>query len=592
MPSDNPNIFQPPRGVGDSKNPVSKDQLLATASWKVVDSIYQKGSIYLGRNAQGDMVGINDDRHIFTAAGNRAGKGTSLIIPNLYLWEGSAVVIDPKGENAAITAQHRASKSGHKVVAIDPLGEAGLDDAYLGYYNPLDIIDINSDEAIDSAGMIADSLIVKANSKDMHWDESARDLIMGVILHVCDTEEGEMRNLGRVLQLLNKGDPEFAQVLLIAETEKHKDDEDYMPIPPNGFDALWSHMALTDAINENVSDLIQGAARSIQEMGDNERGGVLSTARRNLRFLGTPKIKHALSRTNFDIDALKTSKGGMSIYLCLPARMFPTHARFLRLIISLLLFRMEEIGLAKPVSGHAILFVLDEFAALGHMEMLEKAAGLMAGYGVKLWPIVQDLSQMQKHYKESWQTFLANAGVMTFFANSDLTTLDWLSKRIGQTEIIRENEGQTISNTEGQSNSQSQSQSDGHNYSDSSTQSQSDMAPLSQAATVQGGQSLFDIFTRRMKRSTSNSQSQGHTEGGSQQHSKSSQHTENISETKGHSKSEQIYKTPLMTQDEIASHFNRESGMSMAFISGKGPYAIKRTPYYEDEAFKQLWKAS
>jgi len=83
-----------PRGFG-----TDKEQLLATASWYAATEVYREGAIYLGRNEQGRPIGINDDRHIFTAAGNRAGKGTSLIIPNLYLWEGSAVIIDPKGEN-------------------------------------------------------------------------------------------------------------------------------------------------------------------------------------------------------------------------------------------------------------------------------------------------------------------------------------------------------------------------------------------------------------------------------------------------------------------------------------------------------------
>lgn len=126
------------------------------------------------------------------------------------------------------------------------------------------------------------------------------------------------------------------------------------------------------------------------------------------------------------------------LYLCLPARFIPTHARFLRLMLNLMLYRMEAQGLDQPRCGYPVLFVLDEFAALGRLEVIEKAAGLMAGYGVKLWPILQDLGQLKRHYKESWETFLGNAGILQFFANADLTTLDWLSKRMGQIELVRE----------------------------------------------------------------------------------------------------------------------------------------------------------
>jgi hypothetical protein len=44
------------------------------------------------------------------------------------------------------------------------------------------------------------------------------------------------------------------------------------------------------------------------------------------------------------------------------------------------------------------LFLLDEFAALGRLEAVERAMGLMAGYGLQLWPILQDLSQLRDLY--------------------------------------------------------------------------------------------------------------------------------------------------------------------------------------------------
>ena len=45
-----------------------------------------------------------------------------------------------------------------------------------------------------------------------------------------------------------------------------------------------------------------------------------------------------------------------------------------------------------------ILFLLDEFAALGRLEAVERAMGLMAGYGLQLWPILQDMSQLRALY--------------------------------------------------------------------------------------------------------------------------------------------------------------------------------------------------
>lgn len=65
-----------------------------------------EGGLILGRR-EGRLIGWKDDRHVLTVAGSRTGKGVSLIVPNLLLYEGAALVIDPKGENAKITAARR-----------------------------------------------------------------------------------------------------------------------------------------------------------------------------------------------------------------------------------------------------------------------------------------------------------------------------------------------------------------------------------------------------------------------------------------------------------------------------------------------------
>jgi type IV secretory pathway TraG/TraD family ATPase VirD4 len=49
---------------------------------------------------------------------------------------------------------------------------------------------------------------------------------------------------------------------------------------------------------------------------------------------------------------------------------------------------------------------------------------------------LQDLSQLKALYKERWETFIANAGVVCGFAPNDLTTAEWMSKRSGQTTVV------------------------------------------------------------------------------------------------------------------------------------------------------------
>ena len=68
----------------------------------------------------GIPIGNRDDRHLTVVAGSRSGKGRSYIVPNLLSYNGSTIVIDPKGENAAITARYRAQELGQNVHILDP----------------------------------------------------------------------------------------------------------------------------------------------------------------------------------------------------------------------------------------------------------------------------------------------------------------------------------------------------------------------------------------------------------------------------------------------------------------------------------------
>jgi type IV secretion system protein VirD4 len=61
---------------------------------------------------------------------------------------------------------------------------------------------------------------------------------------------------------------------------------------------------------------------------------------------------------------------------------------------------------------------------------------LLAGSGVRMWVIVQNLGQLKRYYKDGWETFIANAGVVTAFANADLDTLGYLKGKLGTVPFV------------------------------------------------------------------------------------------------------------------------------------------------------------
>ena len=84
--------------------------------------LYRAGahSILLGRH-RGRLLAFNGDLHPFLAAATGTGKGVGFVVPNLLHWQGSAIVLDIKGENYTLTSGYRGRTLGQKVYRFDPL---------------------------------------------------------------------------------------------------------------------------------------------------------------------------------------------------------------------------------------------------------------------------------------------------------------------------------------------------------------------------------------------------------------------------------------------------------------------------------------
>ncbi len=389
------------------------------------------GQIWIGETADGDSdpIGYGDERHVCLVSGSRGGKGTGIIIPNLCLWPGSALVIDPKGENATVTARRRGAGSvycygmGQTVCILDPFGEVQLDASLKGRFNPLDAIDAGGDFAVDDAGRIAASLVVSENQTDKFFEESALNLIKGLILHVLTDPDFEgNRNLVSVWRLVNQGDWQAVELLRSAKHEKI----------PSAFDLLWEGLRR----NPRYNGLIAGIGEEMRSMADRTRDGIRKTAATHLDFIGGAPMQRVLEASDMDLARIKTDPKGLTIYLTLPQRYMKTHFRWLRLMTDLAIGEMERIK-GRPATGYPTLFVLDEFAGLKRMEVIEHAAAQAAGFGAKFFFVVQSLGQLKEVYKESWETFIGNSGLKLYFNVEDDFTRAYLSRQFGEREVRR-----------------------------------------------------------------------------------------------------------------------------------------------------------
>lgn len=614
---------------------------LATAQWADPAFVekqypYRDGTIWLGRSASPDQapLGFKDDRHICLVSGNRGGKGTSSIITNLCLWPGSVVVVDPKGENATVTTARRGQGSDYcegmdqAVHVLDPFNAAQVEDRYRSRFNPLDAIDPDSDNAVDLAGRIADAITVMHESSDPYWDESARSMVRGLILHiVTDPEYEGRRNLITLRELVTRGDWQSAQALRqMGERTVSR---------PQGL--LWAAVKKNQALDGAVTSVGSTFVELFKDSPEQFQS-ILQVVNRNTEFIESPGMKRCLETSDFDLAELKTKREGLTLYLCLPQGYMGTHYRWLRMIISLIVKEMESVR-GQPATGHPVLMLLDEFAGLKRMEIIENAVAQLAGFGVKMFFVLQTLEQLKAVYKDNWETFLANAGLKLFFSLEDHFSREYVSKLIGETEIMREvhSAGDSSSESESASESKSQSRSEsigdsashGHSVSEGTNRSSSRSESHGTNRSSSSGQSISSSASwfptsllklagsSSISQTSSQSSSVGRSESWSRSESRGTSHGTSDSMTTGRSHtagtsdsetsgathgtsqgrtsgtSETVHRRPLISPDEIGQVFariddrNRAAypGLGLALIAGQSPVAFRRVNYYEDLQF-------
>jgi Type IV secretory system Conjugative DNA transfer/Bacterial SH3 domain len=406
-----------------------------------------------------------------------------------------------------------------------------------------------------------------------YWEEAARNLIKGLILHVLSAAYlREHRNLVTVRRLLTQGD------WLTLEELRDAGDGDDMP---SAFEVLWSRMRRNPAFN----GVVAGVGEQMIGMADKQRSGVLESARTNTEFLDSIPMQRLLETSDFDLGELKTNPQGLTVYLTLPQRFMETHYRWLRLMIVLAVGEMERIK-GRPATGHPTLFLLDEFAGLKRMEVIENAAAQAAGFGIKFLFVVQNLPQLQDLYDKSWETFFGNSGLKLFFHIDDDFTKNYLSRQLGEVETLR----QTQSGSQSQSTNRSTT--DGQSFSTNTGTSSGVTAGSSTGHSRNYGRFFTLFLTGRGSQSGENwSSSTTQNWGRSASTSLSTSQSAGDSTTSGWG--EGVHKRPLLNPDEIGRLLARIDdrrrpgypGLVLALVPGEYPLLARRVNYFESPWF-------
>ena len=349
--------------------------------------------IVLGRK-RGRFLTFGGSEHVIVEAPTRSGKGTGIVIPNLLTWQGSVVVLDVKRENYDASAGFRAHY-GQQVFLFNPTDREGR----TARYNPLAYIDrTDPDDIIIELQKIATMLFVAPEHGEAFWANGARTGFAGVGAWLAETSD-EPLTMGAIYRHLTDGD---ARSYFKKELANPR-------------------LNLSTGCRTALSDFAGGS--------DNSFADIKKTITNVLGLWLNPLVDAATATSDFDLRQLRSRP--MSIYLGVSPdeldRIAPLYNLLFQQLIDLNVRALPDENSAVPV-----LVILDEFARLGRASVIASAFSYVAGYGIRLMPVIQSRSQLRGVYGEHVaDEIVANCGVEVAFTPKELRVANDLSERIG-----------------------------------------------------------------------------------------------------------------------------------------------------------------
>lgn len=329
-------------------------------------------------------------KFISLAAPTRSGKGVGVVIPNLLSYRHSVVVLDIKLENWLLTSGFR-SRNGQQCYLFCP----GNPELKTHRWNPLSYIRRDQTFRVGDVQNIANSLY-PIGGKDTFWNDNAQVLFLGLALYMIDTPD-ETVSLTNLMRLTSPSNGESLHKWIEATISSRENAKSELP-----------KLSL---------ECIQ-ALRSYSVNTDNVRANILSTLLAPLKIFRNPLVAAATSGDDFDLRDVRKKK--MSIYIGLNPDDLVNFSLLVNLFFSQLISENTRVLPENDKTlRYQCLLMMDEFTALGRIQIIQKAVAYMAGYNMRLLLIFQNKAQIvgreNGYGPEGASTLLTNCGMKIMF---------------------------------------------------------------------------------------------------------------------------------------------------------------------------------
>lgn len=368
---------------------------------------------------EGEILAYDGPGHLLLIGASRSGKGRGHVIPTLLAWPHSAIVLDVKGELASGDARHAFPGAAGFRETLGPVLRFAPTRSDSARFNPLFEVRKGPNEVRDVQNVV--EIVVDPAGDGRHedfWDRSAKQILVGLILHVLYAEPDHRKTLATVRDKLRDLDAHAQHMRLVLH--RRNPETDAPEIHPEVLHAADSYLA--------------GEERM--------RSGIKATAESFFGIFADPLIAANTAASDFRVGDLMCDARPVTLFLQPPpsdaARLMP----LMRLVLNQMARSLMEDQLTDA-SGrpkqHELLLLLDEFPQLGRLPFFETAMGAFAGYGLKAYLVCQSLNHVTRAYGRD-SVILDNCHVITSFAAADLETAKTVAAMAGERWVVIESQ--------------------------------------------------------------------------------------------------------------------------------------------------------
>lgn len=335
------------------------------ARWASMREIKNAGllatsGIIIGKFA-GKFLVLGSQLFVLLAAPTRAGKGVSMVIPNLLNWMGSLICMDTKLENWNTTSAYRKRVLKQEVYLFNPFAS----DRKTHRWNPLD--EVRRDPVLMGGDVLQIAQIFypeRAGDKNPFFTQQAQNLFFGLTMFLLESKHPRC-SLSEVFRQGSGYDKPLREHLL---------------------ELLDTHPQLSRQCRDALHRFLSNPEETF--------GNIKASFDAPLLMFANPLVDMATSGSDFKLSDVRRKR--MSVYFGITPNRLVQAERLINLFFTQVIALNTEVLPENDKSlKHECLLVNDEFTAFGRIAILIKAVSFMAGYGLRLLTIVQSKSQLQ-----------------------------------------------------------------------------------------------------------------------------------------------------------------------------------------------------